>query len=66
MSTQKSDNAPEKDKANWTETENPNTILVSVEAVGDTTVRPMRSAILRQIRPGHPPQTEASDKSPGE
>ena len=46
----------------WTETENLSGILVQVDAIGDATIRPMRSPVLRQFRldqsppPEHPEQ----------
>ncbi len=39
------------DQGCLTETENPNGTYVFVDAIGDTTIRPMRSPVLRQTRP---------------
>jgi hypothetical protein len=46
---------PERDEAVRTETNGLNCIDVFIEGKGDKTVRPMRSPILRQIRPDRPP-----------
>jgi len=48
--------APEVGPNGWTETEALNALDFFFDAVGDTTIRPMRSPVLRQIRPDQPPQ----------
>lgn len=52
---------PRPDALGWAETDSLNTTYVYVEPVGDSTIRPMRSPVLRQIRPEQRPSSEKSD-----
>ena len=47
---------PKESNNRWAETENLQGIIVEIDAVGDTTVRPIRSPILLQIRPDEAPR----------
>ena len=60
MSAPNHENAPVNDKMDWTETESPNTILVCVDAIGDTTVRPSRPEIPLDYWPRPRAATPAS------
>jgi hypothetical protein len=43
-------------RTGWSQTDSRNSILIEIlDAVGDTTVRPIRSPILKQTRPDQPP-----------
>lgn len=46
---------PQPDSGPTGETDSLNVIHVFFDGVGDSTIRPMRSPIFRQIRPDQPP-----------
>lgn len=46
----------------WSQTENLRGILVELEGPGDTTVRPARSPLVRQVRPDQPRQPPSESK----
>jgi hypothetical protein len=46
------------------ETHSRNVIHAFFDGVGDTTIRPMRSPVLRQIRPDRPPEPPPAKPSP--
>ena len=46
---------PQPEQPPLVQTENLDGVIVELDGLGDTTIRPARSPVLRQIRPDQPP-----------